>query len=60
MGRLPDHVLDNGSTTRAFFNEDINTRPKWSIKTVEQYEHETGAISIKHFDELSGFNDIKD
>uniref|UniRef100_A0A674NS29 Protein kinase domain-containing protein n=1 Tax=Takifugu rubripes TaxID=31033 RepID=A0A674NS29_TAKRU len=45
MGQPPDHVLDNGSTTRAFFNEDIKTRPKWSIKTVKQYD---------------GFDDIKD
>uniref|UniRef100_A0A3B5K202 Protein kinase domain-containing protein n=1 Tax=Takifugu rubripes TaxID=31033 RepID=A0A3B5K202_TAKRU len=50
MGQPPDHVLDN----------DIKTRPKWSIKTVEQYEHETGAISMKHLGELSGFDDIKD
>uniref|UniRef100_A0A674N5B7 Protein kinase domain-containing protein n=1 Tax=Takifugu rubripes TaxID=31033 RepID=A0A674N5B7_TAKRU len=38
MGQPPDHVLDNGSTTR----------------------HETGAISMKHLGELSGFDDIKD
>ncbi|TWW78617.1 Homeodomain-interacting protein kinase 2 [Takifugu flavidus] len=60
MGQPPDHVLDNGSTTQDFFNEDINTNPKWTIKTVEQYEQETGTTALRYLDEGISFDDIKD
>ncbi|CAI5638230.1 unnamed protein product [Oreochromis niloticus] len=42
QGQLPDHLLESGLYTDCYFIEDKYNEQRWTFKTQEQFQYETG------------------
>uniref|UniRef100_A0A3Q4HZ87 Protein kinase domain-containing protein n=1 Tax=Neolamprologus brichardi TaxID=32507 RepID=A0A3Q4HZ87_NEOBR len=47
QGQPPDHVLDSGVYTDDYFIEDNYKQQRWTFKTEEQFQYETGYPSLE-------------
>uniref|UniRef100_A0A669EG89 Protein kinase domain-containing protein n=1 Tax=Oreochromis niloticus TaxID=8128 RepID=A0A669EG89_ORENI len=47
QGQLPDHVLDSGIYTDDYFIEDNYKQQRWTFKTDQQFQYETGYPSLE-------------
>ncbi|CAI5689408.1 unnamed protein product [Oreochromis niloticus] len=59
QGQLPDHLLESGLYTDCYFIEDNFNEQRWTFKTQEQFQDETGyesketrSIKLKCLDDL--------
>uniref|UniRef100_A0A3P9DUM5 Protein kinase domain-containing protein n=1 Tax=Maylandia zebra TaxID=106582 RepID=A0A3P9DUM5_9CICH len=47
QGQPPDHVLDSGVYTEDYFIEDKDKQQRWTFKTDQQFQYETGYESLE-------------
>ncbi|CAI5653022.1 unnamed protein product [Oreochromis niloticus] len=47
QGQPPDHVLDSGVYTEDYFIEDNYKQQRWTFKTDQQFQYETGYESLE-------------
>lgn len=52
FGQIPDHVLDRGEDTEAFFTKSTEGVPRWTLRTLEEFDE--GA------DVFNSFEDVED
>uniref|UniRef100_A0A3Q4GA96 Protein kinase domain-containing protein n=1 Tax=Neolamprologus brichardi TaxID=32507 RepID=A0A3Q4GA96_NEOBR len=60
QGQPPDHVQDSGVYTEDYFIEDNDNQQRWTFKTDQQFQYETGYESLEtRYIKLTRLDDLE-